>query len=91
MDLTATTQEDLSQAVKFIDKEIKKGKIFVHCKIGFSRSAATVGAYLLHIGKATTVENAIDIMKSARPSLIVRPEIEEALEQFRINCYQSVE
>lgn len=83
LDLSAPSQANLSQAVKFIEKEIKNGKIYVHCKIGYSRSAAIVGAYLIHIGKATTVENAIDIMKSARPSLIVRPEIVEALEHFR--------
>jgi protein-tyrosine phosphatase len=54
----------------------------VHCKIGYSRSAAVVGAYLLGIGRVQNSDDAIGLLRRARPSIVVRPEVYEALIQF---------
>jgi protein-tyrosine phosphatase len=65
--------------VEFIEREKGRGTVYVHCKIGYSRSAAVVGAYLCAARAAGTVEEAIAIMRRARPSLIVRPEARRAM------------
>jgi protein-tyrosine phosphatase len=82
LDLTAPTQDQLRQMAEFIEKNRDSGKVYVHCKIGYSRSGGAVGAYLLASGKATSAEQAIEILRRARPSIIVRPEIVEALQIF---------
>ena len=63
LDLTAPTQDQLREAVAFIAEESAQGTVYVHCKIGYSRSAAVVGAYLLASGQAATVEEAIALLR----------------------------
>lgn len=82
LDLTAPTQRQLRRAVEFIAAESQRGVVYVHCKIGYSRSAAAVGAYLLHTGQAASVAEAIAQLRKVRPSIVVRPEAREALAQF---------
>jgi hypothetical protein len=79
LDLTAPTPKQLAAAVEFIRREKEKGTVYVHCKIGYSRSAAVVGAYLCAAGLAGSVDEAIALMRRARPSLIVRPEARNAM------------
>jgi predicted protein tyrosine phosphatase/membrane-associated phospholipid phosphatase len=82
LDLTAPTQEQLRQIADFIARNCEDGKVYVHCKVGYSRSAGAVGAYLIASGKAAGAENAIAMLRRARPSIIVRPEIVEVLQIF---------
>jgi membrane-associated phospholipid phosphatase/predicted protein tyrosine phosphatase len=82
LDLTAPTQEQLSRMAAFIERECSRGIVYVHCKIGYSRSAGAVAAYLLSSRQAATVENVLSTIKAARPSIVVRPEIVAALRQF---------
>ena len=82
LDLTAPHPVCLQQGVEFIDREIQSGKVYVHCKIGYSRTAVMAGVYLIHSGRARTVDEAVALLKKARPTLIVRPEAWEALEVF---------
>ena len=82
LDLTGPTRQQLHDAVMFITKHAGKGKVYVHCKIGYSRSAAVVGSYLLASKRVASVEEAIALMRMARPSLIIRPEALEALRVF---------
>jgi predicted protein tyrosine phosphatase len=82
LDLTAPNQEELREMADFIARYKEAGKVYVHCKVGYSRSAAAVGAYLIFSGEAADAEEAIAILRRARPSIVVRPEIVEALQMF---------
>jgi protein-tyrosine phosphatase len=82
LDLTAPTPEHLQEAVEFIATEAAGGKVYVHCKIGYSRSAAVVGAYLLFSGQAATAEQATQLLRNVRPSIVIRQEALAALRAF---------
>ena len=74
LDLTAPTPEQLREAVAFITAEAECGTVYVHCKIGYSRSAAVIGAYLLASGQAMTADEAVALLRRARPSIVIRAE-----------------
>jgi protein-tyrosine phosphatase/1-acyl-sn-glycerol-3-phosphate acyltransferase/membrane-associated phospholipid phosphatase len=82
VDLTAPTVKQIEDAVRFIVRHAREGVVYVHCKVGYSRSAAVAGAYLLAAGVARTTDEAIAIVRCARPSIVVRPEAFAALRAF---------
>jgi protein-tyrosine phosphatase len=82
LDLTAPTQSQLEEAVAFIQIESARGVVYVHCKIGYSRSAAVVAAFLLSGGLASSVPDAIRMLQAVRPRIVVRAEIMTALARF---------
>jgi predicted protein tyrosine phosphatase len=82
LDLTAPRQEQLHEAVAFLAGEAAEGTVYLHCKIGYSRSAAVAAAYLLSVREIDTAEEAVDRLRQARPSIVVRPEALEALRVF---------
>jgi membrane-associated phospholipid phosphatase len=82
LDLTAPTLEQLREAAKWIAEQAANGIVYIHCKVGYSRTAAVAGAYLLAMGKATSVREALEMLRAARPGIVVRPEAERALHDF---------
>lgn len=82
IDLTAPTQDQLDEAVEFITAEAANGTVYVHCKIGYSRSAAVVGAYLLATHESATADDAIERLRELRPSIVIRPEADRAIRTF---------
>ena len=82
LDLTAPSLGQLQEMGKFIAEHSETGIVYVHCKIGYSRSAAAVAAYLIISGRVNDAEEAITIIRRARPSIVIRPEIVSALSQF---------
>lgn len=82
LDLTAPTQDHLREAAAFITEQAADGTVYVHCKIGYSRSAAVVAAYLLASGQAEWIDEAVDLLRAARPSIVIRPEVMRALRAF---------
>jgi rhodanese-related sulfurtransferase len=84
LDLTAPTQAQLAEMSEFIGDHSRDGAVYVHCKIGYSRSAAAVAAYLIMSGKANTAEEAFAIIRRVRPSVVIRPEVSSALSEFAL-------
>jgi protein phosphatase len=84
LDLTAPTPAQLLSAVEFI-RDNAAGVVYVHCKIGYSRTAAVVGAYLMAAGHATGADDAMSRMRTARSPLVIRPEVVEALRAFSVS------
>jgi protein phosphatase len=82
LDLTAPTQPQLVEASKFIGNSSQNGAVYVHCKIGYSRSAAAVAAYLMTSGKVKTADEAFAMIRRVRPSVVIRPEVLSALSEF---------
>ena len=88
LDLTAPTQAQLLKMAGFITEQSRAGVVYVHCKVGYSRSAAAVGAWLLADGHARTAEEAVARLRQVRPTIIVRPEIVDSLRQFAMGFEQ---
>src|SRR5262249_1134821 len=82
LDLTAPTRDQLHEGVAFIATHAENGVAYVHWKIGYSRSAAVVAAYLLATDQAATVKEAVQRVRDARPSVIIRTEAMDALSGF---------
>jgi hypothetical protein len=82
LDLTAPSLGQLREMGKFIAEHSETGIVYVHCKIGYSRSAAAVAAYLIMEGEVSVAEEALRIIRRARPPIVIRPEIVSALLQF---------
>lgn len=82
LDLTAPTQEQLHEAITYITEEAARGVVYVHCKAGYSRSAAAVAGYLLASRNAATAEEAVELLHKIRPQIIIRPEALAALRAY---------
>jgi protein-tyrosine phosphatase len=82
LDLTAPTRAQLAEMGEFIGDHSRNGAVYVHCKIGYSRSAAAVAAYLIMSGQANTAKEAFAIIRRVRPSIVIRPEVISALSEF---------
>jgi Dual specificity phosphatase, catalytic domain/PAP2 superfamily len=82
LDLTAPTQAQLVETSQFIGNHSRNGAVYVHCKIGYSRSAAAIAAYLIISGEVKTAEEAFAMIRRVRPSVVIRPEVLSALSEF---------
>jgi protein-tyrosine phosphatase len=82
LDLTAPSQAQLVEMSKYIGNHSRNGPIYVHCKIGYSRSAAAVAAYLIMSGEVVTAEEAFAMIRHVRPSVVIRPEVLSAVSEF---------
>jgi predicted protein tyrosine phosphatase len=82
LDLTAPSSEQLSEMASFIAEQSQAGIVYVHCKIGYSRSAGAVAAHLIMGGEAADLEEALAMLCKARPAIVIRPEVISALSEF---------
>jgi protein-tyrosine phosphatase/membrane-associated phospholipid phosphatase len=82
LDLTGLSALQLREVADFITQHSANGVVYVHCKVGYSRSAAVVGAFLLAAGHAKSVDQCLAMMRQARPSIVFRPEVTAALKNY---------
>jgi membrane-associated phospholipid phosphatase len=83
LDLTAPSQEQLRTGVAFLLQHAPRGKVYVHCKIGYSRSAALAAAHLLANKLGRNPEDAFERLLRVRPSMVIRSEIRSSLLEFQ--------
>lgn len=67
LDLTAPAPVQLAAAHHFIEAHIGRGKVYVHCALGYGRSACFAAAWLIGRGEAVGVDEALAMIQAARP------------------------
>ena len=70
LDLVVPTVEQLAAAVAALHELEPHRPVLVHCALGYSRSALTVAAWLLHHGGVATPDAAIAQLRAARPQVV---------------------
>ncbi|KAG8924708.1 hypothetical protein FRC02_010231 [Tulasnella sp. 418] len=77
----------LPPAIAFIDSALQSGKgVLVHCQAGMSRSASIVAAFLMY-SKNINLNEALDLMRSARPIVCPNDSFMRQLELFhKVSC-----
>ena len=82
-DLTAPSDAQLERAVAFVNEHAARGKVYVHCKAGYSRTAAVAGAALMARDPARSVDEVIAALRTARAGIVIRPEIVACLHRVQ--------
>jgi len=79
-DLTAPTPEQMERGIQFIKAGLDAGEtVYVHCKVGYSRSGAVVGVALMFMGVVASPEDAVAWLQTKRPGIVLRPEAVQSL------------
>ena len=71
LDLVAPNTEACRQGAELIEQLHRQGPLLVCCALGYSRSATLVAAWLLHSGRASSVEQAIGLIRNVRPQIVL--------------------
>lgn len=80
LDLVVPAPAALLQAAQAIDAaQAAGGKLLVCCALGYSRSAAAVAAWLMVSGRAADADQAIALVRRARPDVVLGPMWRDAL------------
>jgi protein-tyrosine phosphatase len=82
LDLTTPTPDHIAHCMAFLREHAAAGAVYVHCALGYSRSACIVAAWLLESGAADSPEQAVEIVRRSRPQLVLRRDTMEILRQF---------
>ncbi|WP_053151859.1 phosphatase PAP2/dual specificity phosphatase family protein [Pseudomonas sp. Pf153] len=80
LDLTTPTAEQCLEAAQAIESLRQHGPVLVCCALGYSRSATAMAAWLLHSGRAPSVDEAIAQIQRVRPRVVLQQAHRQALE-----------
>lgn len=76
MDLIEPPPDALRAAATYIETAYRQGKtVFVHCALGYSRSAYVVAHWLTTTGRARSIQEALEQIRAARPGIVVEPNL----------------
>lgn len=79
--------ESIKKSIDHVIKAYNEGKnLYFHCQGGSNRTGTVAVGTLLTLGKASTIEEAEQIAKTARPKINVKPEMKEALKRLFPNA-----
>ncbi len=79
LDMTGPSPRQLHEALEHLDKA---GPVYVHCAIGYGRSATIVAALLLQLDHAATPEEAVAAIRSKRPRVRLNERQYRSLQAF---------
>jgi len=79
LDLLEPEPAQLAEAARHIETARRHGSVCVCCALGYSRSAAAVAAWLLHSGRAASVDDALAQVRERRPGTVLSAEHRAAL------------
>lgn len=82
LDLSVPSKEDLREAVGAIEEARSHGPVLVCCAVGLSRSASAVVAWLVATGRVETFDEAIAMVREARPAIVVFPGLRAVMEKL---------
>ncbi|MBI2215575.1 MAG: dual specificity protein phosphatase family protein [Acidobacteria bacterium] len=82
LDLTVPAAGELREAVDAIEEGRSHGPVLVCCAVGLSRSASAVVAWLVATKRAKGIDDAIGMVRAARPALVVYPGLRATLEEL---------
>lgn len=87
IDLLPLSAKDIESAVHTMDELAESGTIYVHCKLGYSRSATVAAAWLVHSQQSKTIDDAIALIAQARPKVILNSATLEQLHYWYQHYY----
>ncbi|MNH39398.1 hypothetical protein D3C79_1005620 [compost metagenome] len=79
LDLTAPTTAQCLELAEALERLRQHGPVLVCCALGYSRSATAVAAWLLHSGRASSVDAALELLCQARPRVVLHAAHRQAL------------
>lgn len=71
LDLVPVPAATLREAAAEIERARANGPVLVCCALGYSRSASAVAAWLLSTGRASSVGDAVERVRHARPRIVL--------------------
>ena len=86
LDLVPMSAGALREAAAAIEAAHTHGRVLVCCALGYSRSAASVAAWLVLTGRAVDVAAAVERVRTARPAVVLRAAHLQALHALHIEA-----
>lgn len=74
--------DHINTVINFINDNIQKGGVLVHCKAGMSRSPSFIFAYLMHSEMKMEADTALKLLKEKRPEIRPKKEFIDAITLF---------
>ncbi|KAA9022870.1 protein-tyrosine phosphatase family protein [Niallia endozanthoxylica] len=79
--------ESIKNSIDHVVNAYNEGKnIYFHCQGGSNRTGTVAIGTLLALGKASTIEEAEEMAKTARPKINVKSEMKQALKRIYPNA-----
>ncbi|KRG13984.1 protein tyrosine phosphatase [Virgibacillus soli] len=83
VDDAAHQDESVKKSIDQVVNAYNEGKnVYFHCQGGSNRTGTVAIGTLLALGKASIIEEAEEIAKTARPKINVKPEMKETLKRI---------
>ncbi|MCK0473474.1 dual specificity protein phosphatase family protein [Halalkalibacter sp. APA_J-10(15)] len=75
--------ESVKESIEQIVQAYEEGEnVYVHCQGGSNRTGTVAVGTLLTLGEASTIEEAEELAKQARPKINIKPEMKETLKRL---------
>ncbi len=79
LDLVAPNPARLLAASRAIEAARSEGPVLVYCALGVSRSASAVATWLVVTGRAASVDDAIERVRTVRPRIVLGEDAKRAI------------